>query len=291
MASPRRQEGLIDTVRSSQGSSERRSCRVLGFRRATYRSRKAGHRPEVADEELARLLRRTATDERYLSWGFWKIYHYLRNQGKLSDNHKRVYRIWRAEGLNLRRPPRRKRIHREYRDLISPDGVNEGWAMDFVSDWVVGPTKKQVRIINVMDEGSRRALWTEAHASISAKKLTEVLDQIVDYRGLPAYIRCDNGPEFISHQLRAWATTNAVEIKFIQPGKPTQNGLIERLNKTLRTECINQTWFQSMAQLNAELQAWSQVYNLVRPHQSLGHITPDNYETENQKFYYLPVAA
>ena len=175
--------------------------------------------------------------------------------------------------------------------MISPDGVNEGWAMDFVSDWVVGPTKKQVRIINVMDEGSRRALWTEAHASISAKKLIEVLDQIVDYRGLPAYVRGDNGPEFISHQRRAWATTNGVEIKFIQPGKPTQNGLIERLNKTLRTECINQTWFQSMAQLNAELQAWSQVYNLVRPHQRLGHVTPDNYETENQKFYYLPVAA
>ncbi len=127
------------------------------------------------------MLRRTATDERYLSWGFWKIYHYLRNQGKLSDNHKRVYRIWRAEGLNLRCPPRRKRLHREYRDLISPDGVNEGWAMDFVSDWVVGPTKKQVRIINVMDEGSRRALWTEAHTSISARKLIEVLDQIVDY--------------------------------------------------------------------------------------------------------------
>ena len=120
----------------------------MGFRRATYRRRKAGYRPEVADEPLAKLLRHTATDERYLSWGFWKIFHLLRNQGKLNDNHKRVYRIWRAEGLNLRRPPRRKRLHREYRDLISPDGVNEGWAMDFVSDWVVGPTRKQVRIIN-----------------------------------------------------------------------------------------------------------------------------------------------
>ena len=77
---------MIDSVRSSHGSSERRSCRVLGFRRATYRSRKAGHRPEVADEELAKLLRHTATDERYLSWGFWKIFHFLRNQGKLNDN-------------------------------------------------------------------------------------------------------------------------------------------------------------------------------------------------------------
>jgi putative transposase len=163
--------------------------------------------------------------------------------------------------------------------------------MDFVSDWIVGPTKKQVRIINIMDEGSRRALWTEAHRSISAKKLIEVLDKVVEYRGKPAYIRCDNGPEFISHRLRDWARDNGIELRFIQPGKPTQNGLIERLNKTLRAECVNQTWFQSMDQFNEELQAWSQVYNLERPHESIGNMTPDAYETEHQKFYYTAVAA
>lgn len=162
--------------------------------------------------------------------------------------------------------------------------------MDFVSDWIVGPTKKAVRIINVMDEGSRRALWTEAHQSISAKKLIEVLDKVVAYRRRLAYIRCDNGPEFISKRLRKWANKHGVELRFIQPGKPTQNGLIERLNKTLRTECLKLTWFQTMDRLNEELQAWSQVYNLGRPHESLGNQTPDAYETENSKFYY-PVAA
>ena len=291
MAGPRRQEELIDRIRYDQGSSARRCCRVLGFRRATYQRRKAGHRPEEVDEALAKLLRATATQEKCLSWGFWKVFHHLKNQGKTTANHKRVYRIWRCEGLHLRQPPRRKRLHREFRDLISPDGINEGWAMDFVSDWVVGPTKKQVRIVNIIDEGSRRALWTEAHASISAKKLIEVLDQAVEYRGRPLYIRCDNGPEFISNRLRAWAGAQGIELRFIQPGKPTQNGLIERLNKTLRTECLNLTWFQSMNQLNEELQAWSQVYNLERPHESLGNLTPDAYETEHQQFYYSVVAA
>ena len=280
---------MIDAVKINGQHSVRKCCHVLGFRRATYLSRKSGNRPEVADQELADLLRRAT--EQFVAWGFWKIFHYLRNQGLTTANHKRVYRVWKAEGLNLRLPPRRSRIYREYRDLISPDGVNEGWAMDFVSDWIVGPTQKQVRIINIMDEGSRRALWTEAYQSISAKTLIEVLNQVVDYRGLPAYIRCDNGPEFISKRLAQWAHDNEVELRFIQPGKPSQNGLVERLNKTLRKECLSLTWFQSMDLLNEELQAWSQNYNLVRPHKNLGYQSPEAYEIENQNFYYSVEAA
>ena len=102
-----------------------------------------------------------------------------------------------------------------------------------------------MRIINIIDEGSRRALWTEAHKSISGKKLTEILDHVVEYRVKPAYIRCDNGPEFISQKLELWAQEHQIELRFIQPGKPSQNGLIERLNKTLRTECLNLCWFTS----------------------------------------------
>ena len=162
--------------------------------------------------------------------------------------------------------------------------------MDFVSDWVVGPQQKQVRIINVIDENSRRALWTEAHQSISAKKLIEILDKVVEYRGKPAYIRCDNGPEFISQKLEKWAEKKQIELKFIQPGKPSQNGLIERLNKTLRTECLNLCWFTSMEELNEEIQSWSYVYNHLRPHENLGNKTPAQHEDLNQEFYYSVVA-
>ena len=272
----------------SKDYSIRRTCVVLGLRRQTYYSRKSGHRPEEIDEEIADLLHQMT--KRFVSWGFWKIYHYLRNQGYIY-NHKKIYRIWCAEGLNLRLPPKRKRIYRKYQELLAPKEVNKGWAMDFLSDWVVGPTNHRVRIINIMDEGSRRALWTEAHHSISAKKLIEVLDKVVEYRGKPSYIRCDNGPEFISEKLKLWASTHAIELKFIQPGKPSQNGLIERLNKTLRTECLNLSWFQSIEELNDEIQAWSQVYNLERPHKNLGNIAPDYYETINQNLYFSAVAA
>ena len=134
------------------------------------------------------------------------------------------------------------------------------------------------RIGKRTDEGSRKALWTIAHASISAKSLVEVLDKVVDWRGTPQYIRCYNGPEFISHRLRAWAEKNNVELKFSQLGKPTHNGLIERLNKTLRAECLNWAWFTTLPQLNAALQQWWTDYNTCRPHDSIGNTTPDTYK-------------
>ena len=140
------------------------------------------------------------------------------------------------------------------------------------------------------DECSRKALWTEARESLPAKDLTNILDQIVAWRGIPAYIRCDNGPEFISDKLAGWAKDNSVELRFIQPGKPTQNGLIERLNGTLRTECLNLEWFESLEHLNEKLQEWWYIYNFVRPHSAVDHQTPDKKE-QNSALYFKPVAA
>ncbi len=286
MAGPRRQEEVIDVTKERPCSSIRRSCRILGLDRRQYYNRKNGYRSEHRDDELIDLLDQVT--KRFVAWGFWKVYHYLRLQG-YSWNNKRVYRVWKQEGLNLRLPPQRKKIRREYQELLAPDGINEGWAMDFVSDWVVGPEKRSVRVINIMDEGSRKALWTTAHTNISAKTLVEVLDKVVDWRGAPQYIRCDNGPEFISSRLRHWAEQNQVELKFSQPGKPAQNGLVERLNKTLRRECLNLTWFTTLPELNAKLQQCWTEYNTCRPHENIGNITPDMYEMQNQNFYYSVV--
>lgn len=253
----------------------RRICVVLGFRRQTYYKRKSGHRPEEVDDQIAKLLHEVT--KKYLAWGFWKVFHYIRNQG-VTFNHKKVYRIWKREKLNLRQRPKRQRIRRKFEPISLPKEVNKGWSMDFLSDWVMSSDKKSVRIINIMDETSRRALWTEAHQSISAKKLTDILDKVLDYRGKPDYIRCDNGPEFISKKLATWAQKHDIELKFIQPGKPTQNAFIERLNKTLRTECLNLSWFHSLEELNEEIQNWFQHYNFNRPHQSLGNISPYDFE-------------
>lgn len=279
---------MIDQITGQTQQSIRRVCCILGFRRQTYHARKNGHRPDEKDEQLKQLLRDTCAQ--FLAWGFWMIFYYLRNEHGLQDNHKRVYRLWKEAELHLRVPPQRPKIRREYQELLAPEMINQGWAMDFVSDWVVGPEKHPARIINIMDECSRRALWTEAHTSISATKLIEILDKIVAWRGAPQYIRCDNGPEFIATKLQEWATSKGIELRHIQPGKPSQNGLNERLNRTLRTECLNLHWFEAMLLLNDSIGDWSYIYNNVRPHKSLGYISPAKYEELNKNFYYKPVA-
>lgn len=280
---------MIDCISRLPGRSVRRGCRVLGFRRQTFYSRKSGNRPEERDDELTELLRRTCSI--FVAWGFWLVFHYLRNEYGLQDNHKRAYRLWKQAGLHLRTTPKRPKIRREYQELLAPSHVNEGWAMDFLSDWVIGPQKQSARIINVIDECSRRALWTTAHTSISATKLISVLDRLVAWRGAPAYIRCDNGPEFIANRLKAWADRHGIDLRYIQPGKPSQNGIIERLNKTLRAECLDLHWFQSFTELNQRIQDWSVVYNHVRPHSSIGYKPPLAYENSKEKFYFRAVAA
>lgn len=273
----------------AQERSLLRKSQVLGIRRQSYYRRKKGHRPEEKDQEIAQFLHQVVS--LFVAWGFWMVFHYLRRQGH-TWNHKKVYRIWKAEGLHLRKRPKRAKIKRKFQDLIAPDYVNQGWAMDFLSDWVVGLEQQSVRLINVIDECSRKALWTEAHKSISSKKLIEILDKLIEWRGKPQYIRCDNGPEFISDDLKKWAKDQGIDLRHIQPGKPTQNGLIERLNGTLRAECLNLEWFDNLEQLNEKLQQWWMIYNSIRPHSSIGYKTPNEVEENlKQNFYFRPVAA
>lgn len=280
---------MIDSIKQTQGSSTRRCCRVLGFCRSTYLRQDARDQRAALDAALSELLQQTCS--KFVAWGFWMVFHYLRNQGLTQANHKRVYRLYKQNQLHLREEARRKRLHRTYEGLLAPDHINEGWAMDFVSDWLVGPSQHAVRIINIVDEHSRRALWSEAHNSIPASKLTEILDDLVETHGAPRYIRTDNGPEFISKHLQEWAQRQGVKLRFIQPGKPSQNGICERLNKTLRKECLNLTWFTTLGALNNSIQQWSQTYNKVRPHKSLGYQSPMTYETQHPNLYYRPVAA
>ncbi len=270
-----------------KNSSVRRKSGVLGLRRQTYYARKRGQRPEEDDKRIAEQLHRLT--QQFIAWGFWLVFYCLRNEG-FSWNHKRVYRVWRQELLHLRRPPKRAKLKRVYQDLLAPERINEGWAMDFLSEWVISEEQQKVRVINIMDECSRKALWTEAKESLPAKALTDILDQVVAWRGAPVYIRCDNGPEFISEKLAKWASDNKVELRFIQPGKPTQNGLIERLNGTLRTECLNLEWFESLEHLNEKLQDWWHAYNFVRPHSAINYQTPDSKE-QNTTLYFKSVAA
>ena len=295
MAKPAHKEELIDSFADRQ--SVRHTSVVLGIRRQTYYARKRNKKNkknkisqsnEEIDKTIVSYLQEAIKEP--VSWGFWMIFYFLRRQVDFKWNHKKVYRIWRLNGFHLIKKPKRPVIKRLYQALLSPSQVNQGWAMDFLSDWIINDGQS-IRIINIMDECSRMALWTQAKVSITAKMLVDILDQLVQVRGKPAYIRCDNGPEFIAEVLGDWAKDKGIKLKHIQPGKPTQNGLIERLNGTLRTECLNLEWFKSLQQVNDGLQDWWQVYNFHRPHSSIGYLTPDEFEQLNKNRYFYPVAA
>lgn len=253
----------------------------MSFRRQSFYSRrKKMDHPQTApkeksDEGLLELLK--LGRGKCLAWGFRMICTYLRREGYRFCRH-RAHRIYKEAGLSLYRTPKKGRLERDFDKLPAPDRVDQGWAMDFLSEMVIGEKKQTVRLINIMDEYSRKDLWVEAYQSCPTDKLIEVLNQLLTVRNRPNYIRCDNGPEFISKNLKDWAEGLGIELRFIQPGKPTQNAFIERLNGTLRRECLNLHWFESMEELNEELQSWYHCYNFERPHSALGYKTPYEFE-------------
>lgn len=162
--------------------------------------------------------------------------------------------------------------------------------MDFLSDVLLSDERK-VRILNVLDECSRKVLLCFAATSIKARKLVKLLQELIVQKGKPAYVRCDNGPEFISRILEKFAKNNGIEIRFSQPGKPTQNGLVERLNGTQRKECLNLKYFKTVQEVQQNLDRWWNDYNFDRPHSSLGYLTPQQFIDNNPSLYFKLVAA
>jgi putative transposase len=277
-----------------KGTSIRRISRWLGLRRGTYYARKKrpasslGSRLGVISNE-AWIAQMREVRQAHPAWGFRLIVAYLKRKG-VKINRKRAYLLYLQAKMSLHRYPKKPRIKRAFEQRLPPAMINEGWAMDFMSEWVIGEKQQAIRVINIVDECSRKAIWIEAAQSITADKLIEILDCVVSMRGYPRYIRCDNGPEFISGKLAQWAE-GKVELKFIQPGKPTQNGIIERLNGTARIECLNLHWFESIQEVNEQLNNWYQTYNFERPHSCLKNKTPDDFEKQYQNLYFRLVAA
>lgn len=261
-----------------------RSSRVLGQRRSSLYYT---HKRKDEDKQIANLLHSKALEQP--NWGFLLLFHWCINKGH-QWNKKRVYRVYKAEKLNLRRPKARKKVKRVAINPLPAEQINQGWSMDFLSDVLLSDDKK-VRVLNVLDECSRKVLLAFASKSISAKKLVSLLEELVDQKGKPAYMRCDNGPEFISKALEKFAKENQIEIRFSQPGKPTQNGLVERLNGTQRMECLNLKYFKTVQDVQQELDIWWNSYNFDRPHSSLGYMTPQQFIDKNVNLYFNSVAA
>jgi len=206
--------------------------------------------------------------------GFWSCHYRLRNKG-CTWNHKRIRRVYRKLNLNIRRKPKKRLPERIKQPLSVPNTINQIWSMDFMSDSLTDGRK--VRLFNVIEDFNRASLAIEVDTSLPSRRVIRVLDQLIQKHGKPNNLRMDNGPEFISHLLAAWCEEKKITLQFIQPGKPMQNGYIERKNGSIRRELLNAYQFDSIAELRTMCEEWRIDYNTQRPHKSLGYLSPLKY--------------
>jgi putative transposase len=252
--------------------SQRRACGLLGITRRAYRF-KAG---KDYDQELRQRLRALAEEKR--RWGCPLLYQMLKREG-FKVNHKRVERLYREEGLSLRRRRRRKNLSHVRAVSEPPDGANQTWAVDFVHDTLADG--RCFRVLTIVDQWSRESPALEADLSLTGERVAMVFSRLGETRGLPAVIQSDNGSEFSSRRLDQWAYEHGVRWQFIEPGKPIQNAFIEPFNGRFREECLNENLFVSLADARRKIEQWRIVYNQERPHSSLGYLTPHEFATRH----------
>lgn len=213
-------------------------------------------------------------------WGFEKMMLQAKSDGK-PWNHKRVYRVYCELKLNIRVKPRKRLPKGEAKALVYPIRPNVCWSMDFMSDVLC--TSQKFRTFNVIDDYNRQALLVEPAYALPSATVTSLIDKLAKVRGYPRMIRVDNGPEFSSRNFKQWASNRGIEILYIQPGKPAQNGLIERFNRTFREEVLDMNYFDSLDEVKKISINWVEKYNHRRPHDSLMGMTPIKFSNWRNK--------
>ena len=253
--------------------SEARACRLVGLERATMRYRSV--RPERIE------LRRRLNELALLRprFGYKRLHLLLRREGQLV-NRKLVLRLYREEGLQVRRR-KRKRVMVPRQPAECPRGPNERWSMDFVHDAVAGG--RTFRCLTMIDDFTRECVALEVDTSLPGERVARVLDELSITRDLPKEIVSDNGPEFTGRVLDVWAYTRGVALRFIDPGKPVQNAFAESFNGRLRDECLNENWFTSLEDAQQTIEQWRVDYNNARPHGGLAGLTPTEFRAKFTK--------
>lgn len=222
------------------------------------------------NEEVAQWLIRLTTE--HSDWGFGLCFDYLRNVQGFAWNHKRVYRIYVDLALNLRIKPKR-RLHRyKPEPLKEPLRVNQVWSVDFMHDQLSDGRK--FRLFNVIDDYRREGLAIDADFSLPSSRVIRALEQLLEWRAKPTVIRCDNGPEFISHEFTKWVKEKDIRIEYIQPGNPQQNAYIERHNRTIRYSWLSKHLFETIGEVQEYATKWLWFYNHERPHKANGGRPP-----------------
>lgn len=249
-----------------RGLSQRRACTLLRVARSAlgYRSRLL----ERDAEAMAAMRRLSALYPRY---GYRRIQVFLAREGQLMSA-DRAYRLWRQAALQVPRRRPRRRIATGRPRPQAPTRANQLWAYDFVFDACANG--QQLKCLTVVDEYTRECLAIDVAGSIRSHRVIEVLAQLMSVRGAPQILRSDNGPEFVSRKLLQWVLHNQLDLALIDPGKPWQNGTTESFNGKFRDECLSMEWFRNRLEAKVMIEAWRQHYNAVRPHSSLGNLTP-----------------
>jgi putative transposase len=251
---------------TGKGLSQRRACTLLGVGRSAlhYRSVKA-------EKDAPILARMIALSEQYPRYGYRRIAIFLGRDGH-TMSFGRAYRLWRQAKLQVPRKRPRKRIATGRPRPNAPTEANQVWSYDFVFDWAANG--QQLKCLTVTDEWTKESLAIEVDGSIRSARVIEVLSRLVSKRGAPLYMRSDNGPEFVSHALLKWIRDQGIKTALIDPGKPWQNGSTESFNGKFRDECLSLEWFRSRAEAKVVIEQWRRHFNEVRPHSSLGYLTP-----------------
>ena len=212
--------------------------------------------------------------EKHPTHGFPKTFAYLR-RAQHTWNHKRVHRVYTLLQFNKRRRGKRRLPQRVKEPMQQMQGINESWSLDFMSDSLIGG--RRFRTFNVIDDYNREALAIEISPSLPAKRIIRKLEEVIEWRGKPRQVRMDNGPEFTAEDFQLWCEDKKIQPKFIQPGKPVQNSLIERFNGTYRKDILNAYVFKELDEVKQLTEEWMEEYNERRPHESLNNQTPAEY--------------
>ena len=265
MVTPGAKREAVAHARERHGLSERRACNLVGVSRRVIRYRSS--RPD--DGPLRQRLRELAAERR--RFGYRRLGYLLAREG-ITPNHKKLLRIYREENLRVRRRGGRKRALGTRAPMVLPDGPNQRWSLDFVSDTLT--CSRRFRILCVVDDYTRECLALVADTSLSGVRVARELTRLIGMRGKPHTVVSDNGTELTSSAILRWSQERRVEWHYIAPGKPMQNGFVESFNGRLRDECLNETLFTSLPHARFVLDAWRHDYNHVRPHSKLGGRTP-----------------
>lgn len=253
-----------------RGLSQRRACALMGVARSALHYQSILTRQDAPAIEAMKQLA-----AQYPRYGYRRIRIFLRRQGhEMSPD--RCHRLWKQSGLQVpRRRPRRRVAGQRIRPL-SPFERNHVWAYDFVYDACANG--QQLKCLTIVDEYTRECLAIDVAGSIRSNRVIEVLSRLISVHGTPSYLRCDNGPEFVSRAILEWIISNGIQTAHIDPGKPWQNGTDESFNGKLRDECLAAEWFRSRQEAKVIIESWRRHYNAVRPHSSLGYLTPHEFK-------------